>query len=159
MPPFWTANEKRQTQLSVSRNCFLEEEVTQQRFSYFVTLLLSPFPGGWFSPRWSSSSSVTGRRWFQTILWGPTPSTRSSNGPTASPWPCKPHATHQAQHHPPPPSAPPYAHPAHAEPRRVKKCLCFSAYRSLKDPHCDTALSLSRLKRRKELKETWQVSQ
>lgn len=93
--------------------------------SCFMTLSLSLFSGGWFSPRWSSSSFVTGRRWFQTILWGPTPSTRSSNGPTASPWPCKPHGTHQAQHHPPPPSAPPHAHPAHAEPRRVKKCLCF----------------------------------
>lgn len=90
-----------------------------------MTLSSSLFSGGWFSPRWSSSSFVTGRWWFQTILWGPTPSTRSSNGPTASPWPCKPHATHQAQHHPPPPSAPPHAHSAHAEPRRVKKCSCF----------------------------------
>lgn len=126
MPPFCMANEKRQTQMSVSRNCFLEEEVTQQQFSYFMTLVsLSLLSGGWFSPQWSSSSFVTGRRWFQTILWGPAPSTRSSNGPAASTWPCKPHATHQTQHHPPPPSAPPHAHPAHAEPRRVKKCSCF----------------------------------
>lgn len=40
-----------------------------------------------------------------------------------------------------------------------KEVLVFSAYRSLKDPHCDSALSLSRLKRRKELKEAWLVSQ
>lgn len=77
-------------------------------------------PGGRFSPWWSSTSLVT--RWWrvQAILWWPSASTRSPNGPTSSPRPPQPRSSHSAPHHAPTSPAPAHAHPAHAEPRSVR---------------------------------------